>query len=517
MKNPTLLVFAGLSSAGLIAGFAARKLTANHSFQSTASAISITADKKTSPSGPNAANKISLAEIPHLHSTDTLESLLAEDHQLQYGRLALWLMDASEQDIATFWKGFSKKKRGHDLSNLVFIYWTRLNPQTAVAAVIGTPAERYAWQGWAYHDAQASLTAAIAAGPKWVGNVAWAISQAHPDWARAHLNEIPEAAKPQALAGMTNWEGGEKPLETLDFMRKNGGAFNAAAFKAAVRDDPWAALAWIKQNPSAQSPYIGQENNPMNILLRTMNTEQPDELIKLAAQTPPGALKRQIDAAIFDHLIASDPAAALAQAKATESPIIASELLGKIGLSVISKDPEKAFEAAQAIFTTNPGDLNFQFDAQYPNGSTSGGGNESTDSANQLFASLLNKDPARLMDMVGHSTDTNPNGSPEFSNLTSQWASLDLTGYVEWVNHQSDPAVHDPAVGSLINRLTSDGRYSEAAEWAANSQSLRSNQLPYLLGNWTRTNADEAFAWLENAKLSEAEKTNIKKVMEGYK
>lgn len=394
-----------------------------------ASGVSITPVSKTSPSGPNAANKTNLAEIPHLQSTNTLESLLAEDHPLQYGRLALWLMDASEQDIATFWKGFSKKKREYELSTLVFIYWSRLNPQAALAAVAGTPDEQYAWQGWAYHDPQASLTAVIAAGPGWVNFVGGAIGQAHPDWVRAHLNEIPEAARQQALAGMTNWEGGAKPLETLDFIKKNGGGFNAAAFKSAVRDDPWAALAWIKENPGMQSSYSQSGNSPMDILISTMNTEQPDELIKLAAQTPPGALKRKIDAAIFDNLVASDPAAALAQAKATESPIIASERMGKIGLSIIYTNPEKAFEMAQAIFTTNPGDLNFEYDAQYPNGSNSGGLNESTDSAKQLFASLLAKDPARLMDMVGHPKDATPNGLPEFSNLASQWARINLSGY----------------------------------------------------------------------------------------
>lgn len=85
------------------------------------------------------------------------------------------------------------------------------------------------------------------------------------------------------------------------------------------------------------------------------------------------------------------------------------------------------------------------------------------------------------------------------------------------MNQQNDPTVRDLAVGILINSLTSDGRYADAAEWTVSSQSLRSDELPNILGNWQHANADEASAWLENAKLPDAEKGKIKQVMDSYK
>ena len=66
------------------------------------------------------------------------------------------MLDASEEDIATFWELYVREDRARSVRNegarsiidLVFIQWTRLNPLAATAAAEGTKFEEFAWWAW---------------------------------------------------------------------------------------------------------------------------------------------------------------------------------------------------------------------------------------------------------------------------------------------------------------------------------------------------------------------------------
>lgn len=506
-KSPSFLLL-GLCAAGLLAGYAARRVAA-----APPSSITVPDAARRNagdPAGgfpaPASASGTRL-EIPHPRSTDTLETLLALDDGTLYGRPAAWLMDADERDIAAYWDGYRGKKRNNDIARLVFIQWTRLSPRNAIAAVAGSKDEHFAWRAWASHDPQGSLAAAIAAGPERVKNVASGIGESHPEWLRAHLDQIPEAARRDALSGLSKWSDDENPLKTLRFLKANGIGFDQGALKALVRKDPWAAFDWIKENPGLQSRY-GSDNGPMGILLATMSTEQPDDLMRLAAQTPPGELKRKMEAALFDNLLATDPAAALAQAKATDAPLIAAERLAQIGLGLVKSDPEQAFEIANSIFAASPGKLRFMTEIEYPNGGSSSGGSYS--GADELMSALLTKDPARIVEMAVSQGTGTPATSQTFNTLTNQWATQDLAGYTNWVNGQIDPVIRDPAAGIVVNQLTRLGQFSEAAEWAMSRENPGNGPLYGLLRQWKQSNPKEASDWLEAANLPAMNKAELR-------
>lgn len=251
----------------------------------------------------------------------------------------------------------------------------------------------------------------------------------------------------------------------------------------------------------------------MDILVATMSAEHPDDLERLAARTPSGELKRKMEAALFENLLATDPAAALEQAKSTDVPLIAAGRLAKIGLSLVKSDPEQAFEMAKSIFAANPGKLNSETSIKYSNGGSSWGGSASV--ADELMSALLAKDPARIVEMAAQQGEGALAASQTFNNLANQWANQDLAGYTDWVNGQADPAIRDRAANFVISQLTELGQYSEATEWAMSSETMRARGgLSNILSQWQRSDPGEAARWLESADLPAAEKTRLQEMLE---
>ena len=494
----------GLCAAGLFSGFIARRLVPDQADPTTshqgAPATAVPSAGEIFATIPDKNPQPAKLQIPHVRSIDTVETLLAADEGTLYRRLAHWLGDASEQEIAAYWAGYQKGERDDDCANIVFIHWTRLNPQAAIAAVAGSDDECYAWWAWACHDPGKSLAAALAADSERVADVVGGIAAYRPAWLRAHFKEIPESAHLYAMPIMEQWPDIQNPLEWLRFMKKYGSDSDDKTFKALAQKDPWSALDWIKENPGPGS------DERMEILLATMGSEHPDDLKRLAAQTSSGELKRKMEAALFDNLLATDPTAAMEQAKATDVPVIAADRMAKVGLSLIESSPEQAFEMANHILA-NSGSLNHEKRVEGKDGLYSV---ESSRSVSvELMEALLAKDPARVLEMAKPYT--------AFHELTGKWAAKDVIGYTNWVSQQTDPAIRESAAGALIKRLGDDCHYQEAVEWATSSEQLKSNYLPGNLANWQRSNPEEAAAWLESSNLTDAEKAKLNKAMEAYR
>lgn len=435
-----------------------------------------------------------------------METLLAPDDGTLYGRLAHWLIDASEQDIAAYWAAYQIGKRSNDITDLVFINWARLNPQGAIAAVAGKADEHHAWWAWACHDPKAALAAAIAANPDRVNNVAWGIGEFHPQWLREHIDQIPESGRGDAMSGFAKWDDGANPLEALKFMKEHKMGFDQGTFKALVNQDPWAALDWIKENSALQASRYASDKDPMGILLATMSSQHPDDLERLAAQTPTSELKRKMESALFENLLATDPAAALAQAKATEIPLIAAERLEKVGLSLVKSDPEQAFQLARDILAANPDSQVFQMTIEYENGRTSWGSPTSPGSA--LMQALLAKDPARILEMT---IQEGQDPTETFNNLAGNWATADLLGFTTWVNGQTNPAIRNRAAQMVVEQLREQGQFSEAADWAMSSETNKANGYLFnTLNQWQKADPDKATRWLESADLPDKEKTRLR-------
>ena len=102
-------------------------------------------DEETS-SGGGASLKTNRAPAVQsvIRSDDTIASLAEVSAPELYDRLALSLLDASPQDIQEFWGSYQNRTdRSNDLNDLVFISWTRVDPESAIAAAEGTEFAKY--------------------------------------------------------------------------------------------------------------------------------------------------------------------------------------------------------------------------------------------------------------------------------------------------------------------------------------------------------------------------------------
>lgn len=517
MKNIQIPAALSLCAAGFLVGRAAHQLSARQTEVKASEAIPLAAELSRGPQeNTNAATNHRRPQVKPapstLRSTDTLETLTALDDKSLYARLALWMVDASEQDIAAYWQSYRQKKdRDNDINDLIFINWTRLNPAGAITAATGTKDEHYAWWAWSCHDPKAALTAAIDKNPDRVNNVTWGIGEFHPEWLREHFDEIPESGRDNAFEGLAKWDDHSDPLEVLKFLKEKGHGTNEGLFQTLARRDPWAAYDWINENGAQPHDPFRSSSGLLDDFIKTVGKSNPEVLQRIAEQTPAGEMKRKFEAAVFDSLVKSDPEEAMKQALETKAPLIAAERLAKVGMGLVSTDPDKAFEIAEKMFEKNPEALNLMTTIRYENGSSSSG--EDNETSNRLMSSLLAEDPERVMAMVLPAKAENI-GQSAFKQLASTWAAQDVEGYAHWVNGQTDPAVREPAARMLIFRLQNEENYSEAAEWTMSlQQPSRDSQLDYLVGQWSRNSPEEARLWLESANLPEDLKQKLGKAL----
>ncbi|MES2923634.1 MAG: hypothetical protein V4819_18910 [Verrucomicrobiota bacterium] len=515
MKKSALPLIVGLGAAGFLSGFAGKRLTGNPPVSTSEKASERVADDRdsaeNSPAPPSSATA-KPAKPSSLRSTDTLESLAKLDHESLYSHLALWMIDASEQDIAAYWATVrDKKDRTNDVTDLVFINWTRLNPRGAIAAVAGTSNEHYAWWAWGCHDPQGALAAAITANPDRVNNVAWGIGEFHGDWLRKNFDRIRESAKGNALSGLGKWDDTNEPEEILEFLKTNGNRFNPGIFGTLIRKDPWAAYDWIQKNGSTITNQYGSTNVAMDMLVKSMGENQPDALQRLAEQTPSGEARRKMEATLFENLLKTDPDAALEQATSTQAPRIAAERLAAVGLSLAQSDPDKTLELTQKLFAIYPDALSGMTWVKIPGGSSGSGSN--IKAVQELVDGLMSKDPAKVLEMVPPATEGSGSGDGAFSTLAGKWANQDLVAYTEWVNRQSDPKIRDQAASVVVDQLTNQKQFLEATEWAMSSEKTKTHVVN-IIYQWSRTNPDDARAWLDSADLPDSQKGSIRDVLQ---
>ncbi len=499
MKKLHTLILAGLCAIGLLAGFSARRISWGNSSAGHAAAAaparSQTTDHAHRP-------KPILPEIPLQRSTETVESILTADPATSYARIALWLATASEQDLAAYWASYKDGKRTVDVTDLIFLNWTRRNPQAAIAAVAGTGDERYAWWAWAASDPQSALSAAKAAGKDQLTQVAAGIGDFNPAWLRAHLDQIPEEFQGEAFNRMKNWPTGQDPLASLKFLKENGIGIDAGIFKNLVREDPWAALDWLTENPQAKSDPFGDDGSSMNLLVSTMAEEHPEDLERLASQTPAGDSKRKMEQALFDQLLENDPEAALVQARAIEAPLVAAQRLGQIGLGLLATDPEKAFELAAEILASNPHSLNLENRIEYKNGSMT---NYVGRNASQLVDALFAKDREKTLTLMSGENDGDTGIPGMLFEYSGKWADDDLAGFTNWANQQTG-RLHQVAAQQIGNLLAAQGQFLESIEWAKAGTHGPDVAYNAVLHYWHRADPDAAFAWLENSDLTVEQK-----------
>lgn len=522
MKGSTVMMLAGIGAVALLGGslgYGMRRLSTG-SGPAPASELAVggvagTETWDASGNSPDATTKLSkLPVIPHRKSTETVESLLAGDPATSYGKVAAWMADAGEEEIAAFWAGYQGGKRTNDMTDLIFLNWTRVNPKGAIAGVAGGKDEHYAWWAWAAHDPKGALAEAMANNPDRVGNVTWGIGEFHPEWLRENFEKLPENARGNAMSGMRKWADRQDPEGSLDFMRKHKMGFDKETFLSLVRKDPWAAEDWLKRNPSVTDTRYSGEQSVGDLMVGTMARERPEDLERMMAATPAGEMRRKMEAVMYQRLVADDPQAALELARKGEVPLLQVQQLAQVGISVLPKDPEQAFALAAEMLEAGGGKLGYETRVEYGNGSSSWGSQQGK--ANELVEALFSKDPARTIELIH--VKENESVPQVFSNLVGRWGEEDVVGLSEWANRQTQSNVRDPAAAYVAQKLAQQGSYAEALEWADSmSPSYRSGMISNTVHEWASKDPVAVEEWLEISTMPELEKEGIRERLESIK
>ena len=440
-------------------------------------------------------------------STDTAESLLALPARELYGRLALWLLDADEGGMADFRQRYLQQGRqDFEITRLIFVNWTRLNPQGANHAATSDEDLYHVWDAWASHDPAAALTADAALEGKMTGTICSAIGEFHPSWLLAHFDRIPERSRDAAVSSLRNRIPKYPVTErTLQLAAKwQNPELTYALLSLFTSTDPFQAWLW-KQ---AQNPNSNVYNyDELDSFMRNVNASQTGDLERISATLPPGELKRELDAKTMELLARVDPEGALAKARAAEVPRIKAQLLAIAAKSFIYSDPKKALGIADEIFAACPG----LFDPpkiELPGGSDAPSQGDNLVRVYHILAGVSSRDPVAVMQsFLAH--DPNLQAEKTLAALSGAWVHQAPESYANWLNTQTDPRIRVPGARVLVDRLAEQEQYPEALAWAA-SLGDANNPTDSVFRKWRRFDPEAALAWLDAAKLPDDRKTQLR-------
>ena len=449
---------------------------------------------------------LSSIKSPSAKSQDTLADVMALDQDERYGRLALWLLDASEQDIEAYWKHHLETD-GHTriITDLIMINWTRVNPQAATAAVDGTSYQRFAWWAWTCSDPQAAMKAAEERNKGMMFHVMWGVAEFHPKWYRENFDKIPAASRGHGMGGFLKWGETDDAVATMEFLKQQGRQPSAGLLRNFIKQDPWAAYKWHEKR--SETMRSEQHIASMKPVFTTLAQYHPAVLEQLITMEPSGLRKRLMEGAAFDHLLKIDPAAALERARVTASPWISQKRMAAVALRLTRQDMDKSLEIAGELFTNPAYSPHRVSEVEYPDGSWSS--RQSNKEAEHLIKVLVSREPERLMEM-----DFGERQKSLRHQVHKVWSSYDVSGYAQWLLDQKNPQVVETGAPFVSKELRNMQRYDEAADWALGSGAERSRHMGAVLRDWRRADVDGARAWLESIDLPNQERRKYQRILD---
>ena len=124
MNKYSLSIFAIIAGCGVAMGWLGGRLTLNSD-----EAQIRDQSKKKSNTESFSNSRPQASALSKLRSTDTYEDLVSLSNDELYPRLALWLLDASAEDVAAYYENYLQREvKPNDITDLIFINWARLDP-----------------------------------------------------------------------------------------------------------------------------------------------------------------------------------------------------------------------------------------------------------------------------------------------------------------------------------------------------------------------------------------------------
>ena len=477
-------------------------------------------DEETS-SGGGASLKTNRAPAVQsvIRSDDTIASLAEVPAPELYDRLALWLLDASPQDMQEFWGSYQDRTdQSNDLNDLVFISWTRIDPESAIAAAEGTEFAKYPWWAWACHEPETALKEVLAryqgqenAEP--IGNVMWGIGEFHPEWLREHINELPEKwMRERALSGYVKWADTENPRESIEFLQEQNWTINKKTILALGREDPIEAYELALKLSSDGNNY--RYRDLASEVIESLVSEDPGLLDQLKDHIKAPAQQIKIGLLQFEQLLKNDPEAAQKMAESSKGWLQQDQLTG-LGRHYLKTDPAKALEIAGSILSVGKEPFSRWSRVSYENGSSASGMGEPP--AEAFIKQLFDSDPGGLLNQMV-STEGEP--VPSFARVGPELAAANIEAYANWVSNQDNPTVYRQGAEYVSNQLRNESLFEESMEWAQsiprgedeNLYNPQFQQVSSSYQSWIRSDAEAAQAGKEAATLTDQERASLDKV-----
>lgn len=427
-------------------------------------------------------------------STDTLDNLTDVPGDELYGRLARWLMDAPAHEIAAFRERYrGREEQSREITRLILLAWTRIDPRAALAAVKGTEDEREAWEAWACHDPAAALDAAAREGR--LAEVGRGIGRYRAAWLRTHLGTLPEEERKVAILSLAS-DPSDRPLEDLDLIRSesHGNTVSLGLFSSFATEDPWAARQWLGEQ-RFHSDF--EEKIYWETLIDALASVPEPATRALVGSMPEGRLKRKADLDRFRRRLEREPEAVLAELEETADslpPVAAATRRAVAGRHLAKADPEAAFVIAEEMFG-DPGEDPAAM-GKHPDGS----GNEVADVIDPFVAELMLVDPERTLDLL---MPDEAHRSRSFNRAQMEWAQRDPESLAAWAETVADPKIQNSAAYSVVMGMASSGRFQDAVEWAvARDVKVGGSHISRnAMTSWTRNDPQGARAWWKAAEL----------------
>lgn len=487
LRRPALLV--GLLAVGLLAG---RTLKPQPSNPTSVASQNLQENR---PGASHATRSDQRAPtVPlNLHSTHTLADLLALPQDELYEALAVWLVDASTDEMAAYWNATKNDKNASDkIRDLLFVRWTLTDPLGAIEAAADTQASHIPWWAWAKNNPSAAFEYAMTHDRSQVEVVLRSIGQSDPKRALKLLNDHPDLPQTTGLSGILFGLTRDDPEAAVKLAIQNPNQYDHRPLQAWIRDDPHAAFDWYQANRASNSPFSSLWDRE---LIKTLSTESPELLAEFASKLPHGALRRQFESAAFDNLIKNNPAKALEQARNNPSPVLATEQLTKIASNLASDDPQQTRSLLTEILGKNPNFLQRETHTYYPNGSSTDGGDIAD--GRLLIQNLLNIDPQGTFQQL---VDAGPSESlnPTTHQAASLWIQKDPEAFADWTAAQSNDRIRNQGYELLIAQLAESNNFESAIQYAGNlDETMRDSQTFRILSKWQSHYPAAATKWSE--------------------
>lgn len=500
MANPRYL-WLGMAALGLATGFAIPKKGEPETEVPATEGQSSPANVKRGNAGTGTP-KATAHPAPLPASQDSVEDLLALDAPELYGRLGLWLLDASAEDMAAFWKAYNVRGSVNPwIKDLVFTQWAKKDIHGLLETAKRDKEEGPAWRAWTLSDPDAALAAMEGQSEEIRNWVFRGIDNFHPKRALKMLEEDPSLALYFNMSNLADELARNDPEAAMELLSKRSGYYLGTALAKWAKDDPYRAFDWLSER--------GADADLRKQFVNAVMQDHPEVLSDLAAGMPSGAAKREFQDAIFKKLTETDPVKALEEARKIEAPPLAAQRMAQVGKAMVHENPEQALEILRETLKVCPDASTRIKWTRYPNGGSGGGGG--VPGVNEFIGELARWNPQLVMESVTESERANPEASSNSYQdrtatlqVANAWLAKDAEGYSAWVEQQ-DEANFNFGAATYSTHLANQDDFTGAVAWAQRIKdpSRQANALAESIPTWVARDREAATQWFDQTELPE--------------